>query len=274
MPKQLLIYERAVPVNPMQHRDVSIKSGGDFAFAKNVNSVPLMAVEFDPACAEYSIVFAGEGNAIMPVAMLGVRDNENLYVDEGGAWNARYVPAFVRRYPFVFSSADGARFTLCLDEEFPGVNRRGVGERLFDAEGQRTQYLQSVLNFLQAYQVQFEATRAFSQRLVELDLLEAMRAQFTLRSGRRITLGGFMTVSRARLRALPGDALARLAASGDLDLVYAHLHSQRNFTPTAARLVGVLEPGPAGEAPADDTAPQHAGTDQAGEPAVEETAET
>jgi hypothetical protein len=240
--KQLLIYERAVRVNPRQHKDVSIKSGNDYGFAKNVNSVPLMAVEFEHACTEYTIVFAGEAAGIMPVALLGIRDNENLYVDESGAWNAKYIPAFVRRYPFVFSSTDGSRFTLCIDEEFRGVNRRGVGERLFDAEGERTQYLQSVLNFLQSYQAQFDATRAFSQRLVDLDLLEAMQAQFTLRSGRRITLGGFMAVSRARLRALSGDALARLAGSGDLDLIYAHLHSQRNFTPTAERIVRVVDP--------------------------------
>lgn len=242
MTKQLLIYERAVQVNPRQHKDVSIKSGADFGFAKDVNSVPLMAVEFDLACTEYAIVFAGEGEGIMPAALLGVRDNENLYVDENGAWNAKYIPAFVRRYPFVFSSEDASRFTLCIDEEFHGVNRRGIGERLFDAEGERTQYLQSVLNFLQAYQAQFAATRAFVQRLVDLNLLEAMQAQFTLRSGQKITLGGFMAVSRARLKALSGDALARLSASGDLDLIYAHLHSQRNFTPTAERIVRVLEP--------------------------------
>src|SRR5260370_40891314 len=101
--KQLLIYERAVQVNPGQHKDVSIKAGVDFGFAKNVNSVPLMAAEFEPACVEYAIVFAGEEAGIMPGALLGIRDNENLYVDENGAWNAKYIPAFVRRYPFVFS---------------------------------------------------------------------------------------------------------------------------------------------------------------------------
>jgi hypothetical protein len=76
-----------------------------------------------------------------------------------------------------------------------------------------------------------------------------MQAQFRLRSGQRIALGGFMTVNRDRLRALPGDALARLAASGDLDLIYAHLHSQRNFAPTAERIVRVLGPGQASAEP-------------------------
>ena len=237
MTKQLLIYERAVPVTVNQHRDISIRVGKDYSFARDVNSVPLMSVEFDPACAEYPIVFTGEKPDVMPAALLGVRDNENLHVDENGAWAGTYIPAFLRRYPFVFSSGDGATFTLCIDESYHGVNWSGVGERLFDAEGARTQYLQTVLNFLQAYQAQFEATRAFCRRLVDLDVLESMQAQFTLRIGQRMSLGGFMTVSRDRLKGLSGDALSRLAASGDLDLIYAHLHSQRNFTPTAERLL-------------------------------------
>ena len=240
MSKQLLIYEKAVPVTRRDHGDVSIKSGSNYGFAKEVNSVPLMASEFDLASTEYAIVFSGEGTEVMPAALLGIRDNENLYIDEQETWSAKYIPAFVRRYPFVFSSQDKTTFTLCIDEDYPGVNRRGVGERLFDADGERTQYLQGVLGFLQAYQAQFEATRAFCQRLTELNLLEAMQAQFALKSGQRITLAGFKSVNRERLKALSGDQLARLAARGDLDLIYAHLHSQRNFTPTAERIVRIL----------------------------------
>jgi hypothetical protein len=249
MAKQLLLYERAVPINARQHRNLSVKSGADYGFAKQVNSVPLMAAEFEPACGEYAIVFAGQDKDVMPVALLGVRDQENLYVDDKGAWNAKYVPAFVRRYPFVFSSDDKAEtFTLCVDEGFQGVNRDGMGERLFDSAGERTQYLSTVLGFLQAYQAQFDATRAFCRRLTELNLLEAMRADFTLRSGQRIALGGFMTVNRERLRALSGDALAQLAARGELDLIYAHLHSQRNFTATAERVLGAMAVTEAGAA--------------------------
>src|ERR1700730_13369804 len=121
MSKQLLIYEKAVPVTRRDHGDVSIKTGNNYGFAKDVNSVPLMAAEFDLACAEYAIVFSGEGTEVMPAALLGIRDSENLYIDEHGAWSAKYVPAFVRRYPFVFSTQDKSSFTLCLDEDYPGV---------------------------------------------------------------------------------------------------------------------------------------------------------
>jgi len=239
MSTQLLIYEKAVPVTSQRHRDWSIKKGTDCTFAKHVNAVPLMAVEFGPAAVEYAIVFTGTGEAIMPAVILGIRDRQNVYVAEDGNWQAKYLPAFVRRYPFVFSSADeGKRFVLCLDEAFTGCNQDGLGERLFDAEGNRTQYLEGVLNFLQQYQGQFQLTQAFCKKLQTLDLLEPMQAQVTVPAGERLRLTGFMAVTRDRLKKLSGDQLAELAQSNELELIYAHLHSLRNVTAMAERLSG------------------------------------
>src|SRR5262245_19999312 len=79
-----------------------------------------MAAEFSSAALEYAIVFGDKGDVVMPVAVLGVRTDENLYVTMQGGWQAKYIPAFVRRYPFVFFSRDeGKTFTLCIDEAFP-----------------------------------------------------------------------------------------------------------------------------------------------------------
>jgi hypothetical protein len=237
MTKQLLIYEKAVPVSVEVHGDVSVKAGADYAFARHVNSVPLMTVEFDFCLGDYAIVFAGQAGAVMPVAMLGVRDSENLQVDADGRWTGKYIPAFLRRYPFILSSSeDGATFTLCVDEDYAGVNRERRGERLFDSAGEQTQYLQNALGFLQAYQAQFKATRAFTQLLEDLKLLDSVEAEFTLRSGRHMKLGGFSAVNRDRLRQLDPQKLSELSRSGALDLIYAHLHSLRNFTPTAERV--------------------------------------
>jgi hypothetical protein len=255
MPKQLLIYERAVPVSPQRHKDLSIKSGSSFAYARAVNSVPLMVAEFPSAAAEHAVVFSGEGEDVVPVVLLGVRDDENLFVSPEGKWLGRYVPAFLRRYPFVFSSSDdGKNFTLCVDEDYEGANREGRGERLFDEEGERTQYLQSVLGFLQAYQVQFQRTLAFTRRLSELKLLEPMQARFTMRDGRALTLGGFQAVNRERLRALSGAQLAALNAADELELIYIHLQSLKQLNVTAERIGAGAEGGsvPSG---GDTTAP-------------------
>ena len=236
MTTQLLIYQRAVPVSKQRHGDWSVKAGGDYIFTRHVNSVPLTAVEFPSAAPEYAIVFAGTPEAVMPVVILGVRERENRYLTEEGGWQAKYLPAFVRRYPFVFSSSDdGAKFALCIDEEFAGCNQEGRGERLFDADGEQTQYLRSVLEFLKSYQVQFQRTQAFCKKLKDLDLLEPMQAQFTLGSGERALLAGFMAVNRERLKGLSGEKLAELAKTDELELIYQHLQSMRNLSEVARK---------------------------------------
>ena len=244
MPKQLLYYEKVVPVSFERHADLSVKAKAGYGFARESNSVPVMAVEFPAAAVEYAIVFAGDAEAVMPLVMLGLRPGENLFVGDDGAWNASYVPAFVRRYPFVFSkSDDGDRFYLCIDEEFAGCNREGRGERLFDRDGERTQYLNGVVSFVQEYQLQFNRTQAFCRKLRELGLLESMQAQLNLPSGRQMSLTGFFAVDRAKLKALSGDQLAELARTDELELIYTHLHSMRNFSAMVSRATGDPELG-------------------------------
>src|SRR5438105_15132427 len=102
MSTQLLIYKTAIPVTRARHFDGFVETGANYAFSGDVNSVPLMAVEFPEAAKEYAIVFAGTGAEMLPAVILGVRGNENLYLSKDGAWGAKYIPGFVRRYPFVF----------------------------------------------------------------------------------------------------------------------------------------------------------------------------
>jgi hypothetical protein len=239
MAAKQLVYETAVPVSKTRHANWSVELGGDYAFSRKVNSVPLMAVEFPAAAAEYAVVFAGNEEAVMPAVILGMRDQENLYLGPLGGWQAKYIPAFLRRYPFVFSSQDdGKNFVLCVDEAFPGFNQEGRGQKLFDESGKPTPFVDNVLKFLQSYQLEFRRTQEFCRRLRELNLLEPMRAQVTLDTGERLALGGFMVVSRARLKTLPGEKLAEMARNDQLELIYAHLHSMRNFAAMRDRFTG------------------------------------
>lgn len=237
MATQLLIYGQVEAVNKQRHVDWSIKAESNYDFAKQVNSVPLMAVEFPSAAEDYSIVFAGEGSDLLPVVIMGVRQDENLYIDEEGGWTTNYIPAFIRRYPFVFASTDeGKTLTLCLDEEYAGCNQEGRGERLFDADGEQTQYLSKVLDFLQDYQTHYQRTQAFCNKLNELDLFEDMGAKFTLPTGEERTLTGFKVISREKLKALPQEELAALMANDGLELIYLHLQSMRNLNKVLQRL--------------------------------------
>jgi hypothetical protein len=228
MSTQLLIYKTAVPVSRARHADWFVETKPNYAFSAEINSVPLMAVEFPQASAEYAIVFAGSDNEILPAVILGVRGNENLFLTHDSQWGGKYIPAFVRRYPFVFSRS-GDRFLLCVDEEFPGINQEGRGQPLFNADGTASPYLDNVLKFLQEYQAQFLRTQRFCARIKELDLLEPMQAQVTIENGRRLSLGGFMAINREKLKALPGDKLAELIKTDELELIYLHIQSMRNF---------------------------------------------
>lgn len=234
MTKQLMIYESAVPLSSEAHRDLSVKAEPDLRFAAGINSVPLVAAEFDRAGSDLPIVFAGEGEALFPVAVLGLDAGHNAFLDGDGRWTAAYVPAFLRRYPFVFSrtetDGDDARFTLCIDDSYPGVNTEGRGERLFDADGARTQYLENILRFATEYQSQFETTQAFSQRLEALDLLEPSEATVTRPDGTTSSLTGFRTVNVEKLRTLADADALDLLRSGGLELCYRQAASLGNLS--------------------------------------------
>jgi len=167
----------------------------------------------------------------MPAAILGVQQDKNIFISDDGHWQGRYIPAFVRRYPFVFSSSeDGATFTLCVDKEFKGLNEDGRGEKLFDEQGEKTTYLDKMLNFLQEYQLQFQRTQTFCKQLKELDLLETMQAHISMPTGSQQSLTGFQVINRDRLKALDGEKLAELAKTDALELAYLHLQSMNNFS--------------------------------------------
>jgi len=248
MPRQLLFYELVTPVVPVRHAEWSLRPDPGFGFAAGTNSVPLMTTEFAAAVADYPIVFSFDGDAVLPVAVLGIDGDRNLFVTQDGRWDAGYLPAFVRRYPFVLStSADGQTLTLCLDEAFDGFDRKGrEGERLFDDAGERTPFLSRALEFVGAYQAEHRTTAAFGAELKELDLLEPQQAQLTLNGAGPRTLTGFHCVSRVRLAALDGGVLKELAASGALEMIYLHLQSLRNFESLMRRLAARPEAAPAG----------------------------
>jgi SapC len=239
MVKQLLIYESVVPISAARHATAAYEPVGNYAFSASASKVPLMAVEFARAAAEYAIVFSASGDDVLPAAVLGLRLDQNLYLSADAHWQAKYIPAFIRRYPFVFSTdAKRTTLTLCVDEAHPGLNRDGRGQRLFNADGTPSDYTTQVLAFLKEYQAHFERTKLFGRRLKELDLLEPMQARVTTQGGEKLMVGGFMVVSRSRLRALEGHELAALAKSDELELLYLHLYSMRNFNEVRDRLNG------------------------------------
>jgi len=253
MATQLLFYERAVPVTSERHCELAVSQRRDYGFARGAGAVPLTLAEVPAAAAEYAVVFVGEGDEVGLAAILGVRDRENLFVDDDGRWDAGYVPAFVRRYPFVFANQnDPNRLTLCVDEASELLNREGRGERLFDSAGERTTYLSNVLDFMQRYQVALQRTRTFARRIQELDLLQNVQAQVRMGAGGTLQLRGFRTVDRQRLKALPAETIGELFAADGLEALYLHLASLRQLQRLGERAARRGAPRPRVEGAGDD----------------------
>ncbi len=222
----LLFYENPVALNKVDHKDMKIKPMvNNFGFAAKTNSVILAGVEFTEAAKEYPIVFAQSGEHIVPVALLGLRNAENLFVKEDGSWDGRYVPAFVRRYPFVLAETgeEGQR-VVCIDEGFSGFSKT-EGEPLFDEEGEATSILQQALDFLDEYQKQYQRTELFVKRLQDDELLMSLDAKIDLTDGAHFELKGLLAVDEKKLLQLPDEKALEFFRSGELAWVYCHLMS-------------------------------------------------
>ncbi len=225
-----MFYEKPVVLDSRNHAELRLEARQDYRFARQTNSVLLTATEYAKACRDYPIVFVQDKEAVFSAAVLGLKDKQNLFVTESGQWNADYVPAYVRRYPFILApqNEEGSSFAVCIDEKYPGFNTE-QGERLFLENGEQTDFLKRALQLLQDYQAHYQQTSAFARRLLDWELLQPLQANVELNSGDKMSLTGFMAVDRKRLQALAPERAAELLRSDEMGCIYYHLLSLNNF---------------------------------------------
>lgn len=230
--QQPLFYRQIAPLSRERHGQWFIDPLPGFQFAADANCVYVAGVEFASACREYPIVFAATGETtVVPVALLGLKAGQNLFLDAQSKWKGRYVPAYVRRYPFILAD-DGTQqnFTVCIDEAYAGFNTANEGERLLGEDGKEGPLLARSVEFLRNYQGHAQLTTRFCARLVELGILEPVKADINMQSGEQLSMAGFSCVNKERLHALDGAVLQDLAKQGFLELVYAHMLSLNNMS--------------------------------------------
>lgn len=245
MAKQLMIYDNIQPLSSQAHRDWSVVVD-DYTFASHLISVPVVATEIPFAASEFPVVFsatAKEGEYI-PLALMGIREGENLFINEEGRFQSSYTPAFIRRYPFVLGGEQNAdSMALCIDVDSKAIVKdASKGRRLFSEAGEQTEHLKGILEFLKDYHIRAEMTKVFCTRLHELNLLEPMQANITLGADKeKLNLTGFFVVNREKLKALnDADALDLFKKDG-LELIYAHIQSLSVFNDLINRAAKKLQ---------------------------------
>jgi hypothetical protein len=231
---EMIFYERVVALNDQTHAKLRVRPATSFAYAARTNSVPLLSSEFFECAREYPIVFARGEAGPVAAALLGLREAENLYVDEDGKWDARYVPAFVRRYPFVPGKGAQGELLVCIDEASQCFDA-DEGEPLF-LDGKPTPQLDYAMKFLAEFHQAATTTELLGRRLQDLGVLRQADSVAQLSDGTQFRLNGLNVVDESKLRALDRDVVQELFVSGGLAVIYAHLMSLGNLGMLVDRL--------------------------------------
>ncbi|WP_297803336.1 SapC family protein [uncultured Brevundimonas sp.] len=224
----VLFYSQPEPLSVEAHGKLGVKPvDKPYAFIGQTNIVPLTVTEFAPAALSYPVIFVGETK--QPVAAMGLSANDNLFVTDGDIRSDAYIPAYARRYPFVFANDDAQqRMILCIDRAAPYFVEGGETP-LFEGN-EPSAYVKNAMEFCNNFEQERIRTESFVALLNELDLFEVKEANFTPRNpdgtpGTPQKLAEYFAVSEDKLKKLPAKKLAELRDNGALGQIYAHLVS-------------------------------------------------
>src|SRR5580698_7457128 len=223
-----MFYAAPRPLDRARDMNMKISRPSNFNFTAGTNAIPLLVDEFPMAAAHYPIVFA-DGPMPIPAAVVGLKNDSNLYVDPQGRWVAgSYLPAYVRRYPFILmDDPERKQFVLCIDESTDMLAEQGE-YALFEGE-EPSAFTKSAMEFCAALRQQGDATDEFVKALKSFDLLRANDAQIDLPDKTRLQLSGFLVIAPEKFDKLADNVILEWRRKGWIGLVYAQLLSSHRW---------------------------------------------
>ena len=228
---QVLFYANPEPLDAERHGKLGMNnSDSPYSFAAGQHFVPLHVGEFGPAAVHYPIIFSGDDRT--PIAVMGTRQGENLFIAPDGSFRLGvYVPSFIRRYPFVGARDEQAqRMIICIDRDSSLWTENNPDVRLFD-KGEPTEFTKNCIEFCAQFDRDRMVTESFVQLLKDLDLFIPQQTNFTPRNadgtnGEPLLVAEYFAVSVEKVNALPADKLVEMRDNGALNQIYCHLTSQ------------------------------------------------
>jgi len=224
-------YQEIVPLTK-QHRVLLPEARRLPLVFRNITALPVSYTEFAAACRDYPIAFvSGDGKNFVAMLVLGLENQQNLFVTSDGAWDAAvYLPAYVRRYPFCMTrvTVDGreqAERIACVEKR--AINAKG--EMLHDAKGEPLPLWAERKKLLFEYEADLVRSDEMTRSLAALGLFEPFSMQAIPNEGAPMAMTGMYRVAEHKLGGLPPEQLKLLTQQGMLARVYAHLISLNNF---------------------------------------------
>lgn len=223
---ELGLYQEVELLSSQVHGDMRVREIRSADYAREITDSLVTVDEFYAAARSQPIVFAkGQEDQLFAAVLLGLGRKASWFVDEQGMWKSgEYMPAFLRRYPFIFVTDEekGTNY-LAIDKANPAFNGE-EGERLFTEDGFPSKFTQKVLDFMQNYEAAHARTRAFCAELERLRLLETITINKWVGFQAPI-LKNIKRVNESRLDKLPADEMKKLVDAGYYKLIVAHLIS-------------------------------------------------
>ena len=246
------MFEKVAPVNKDTHAQKRVKEITSFDFASKFHIAYITLQEFTRAASIYPIVFLEDKakDEFRPVVMLGLTPGVNVFVDAGGRWQASYIPAVIRRYPFTLApGGTDDQFIVCIDEASSLVSET-EGSALFDIAGTPTQVIDNVKRYLSELQQMEVSTHAFCAFLAKHNMFTPLNMRVRESAGVK-DIAGCYVLNEERLNNLSDELFLEIRAKRYLPAVYAHLMSLaqterlvklREDSPTAGRDEKLLAP--------------------------------
>ena len=226
-PGMPLFYNDIVPLSSQTHGEWRARNTDTAPFLSNVHAIPLTVDEFAVAHRHYPIVFSAGTNSV-PLALMGLNEGVNVYVDDEGRLKENvYIPAYVRRYPFILARLREGddKMSLCFDPASGAIGPFDDGDRLFDGS-QPSERIKAVLGFCEEYEAAWHRTANFMKEIVDAKLVIDGEVSIQTETDQPPYIyRGFQMVSEDAVRELRGDVCRKMIQSGILPLIYAHLFS-------------------------------------------------
>lgn len=219
------MFKQVVPITIERHREKRIKEIKDFEFVKNINMASVMVHEFSRAASIYPIVFVEDKqkDQFKPIVLLGLEEGENLFVQED-KWQASYIPAIIRRYPFALAkTGEEGRFMVCIDEQSDLVNEK-EGQALFNDNGEPAEVMERVKRYLAELQQMDKFTDDFCKYLAEKNMFTPLNMKVRIGNEMRNITGAYI-VNEERLNSLSDETFLEMRAKKYIPVVYSHLSS-------------------------------------------------
>jgi hypothetical protein len=235
-----LFYSALEALNVTQHGKMHIKPIEKAPIIAKTHAIPATVDEFALLQRHFPIIFS-VGDQPVPLVLMGLSEGVNVFLNEDGKLHDGmvYVPAYMRRYPFLLARLrpDSDELSLCFDPTSGAVGDFEEGEPLFDGD-QPSQATKAILEFCEQFETAGQRTAVFIEELKKSGLL--MDGEVAIQpegAEQPFVYRGFQMVDEEKLRELRGDELRKMNQNGMLALIYAHLFSLSQIREVFSRQV-------------------------------------